>query len=497
MKLPTDLDHMKHNELIDRKSPWKAALAGAAIGWMCWNGAGICQAQTPPPPALSPDLQEVVTLSQQHMSDDVIVSYIRNSGKAYRLGASDIVYLANQGVSQNVIMVLQQAAPAAAPMPAPAPMPAAPAPVAPVAPIAAAPAPAVVVAQAAPAATVTVQVTTPGVAVQVASPTPPPPPAPEINFQYFHDQLAPWGTWIDLPGTGWVWRPGDAVFAASPGWRPYYDNGQWVQTENGLFWQSDYTWGDIPFHYGRWMLNPVYGWVWAPDYVWGPAWVFWRHDEVDGAVGWCALPPGAVIVDDGFIFHGAHVGFEFDFGLGEDCFVFVEGGHFHERFFRLRGREWRYHIDHEHLHGFFHRSVVRNEFHRDEHGRFVNNGIGRDRMEHMNPHIQRAGFEERHPVGDRDHAGPAGHPEPDHPAPGHPEAGHPEPGHPEAGHGAAAPGGAAHPGAAPAAQPSKVFRPPTPAATPAARPAAGATPAAGGASQHSAPASSPGGSKKK
>ena len=53
------------------------------------------------------------------------------------------------------------------------------------------------------------------------------------------------------------WRP-DAAIAANPDWRPYYDMGQWVQTDNGLFWQSDYTWGDIPFHYGRWVLNPVW-----------------------------------------------------------------------------------------------------------------------------------------------------------------------------------------------------------------------------------------------
>src|SRR5262245_32948460 len=75
----------------------------------------------------------------------------------------------------------------------------------------------------------------------------PGPPVVEVNYQYFHDQLAPWGTWIQHPAMGWVWRPADVVIQASPGWRPYYDNGQWIQTDNGLFWQSDYRWGDIPF----------------------------------------------------------------------------------------------------------------------------------------------------------------------------------------------------------------------------------------------------------
>ena len=66
----------------------------------------VCNAQTPPS-KLSPDLQEVVKLSQSHMSDDVIVNYIRNSGKSYKLGADDIIYLSSQGVSQGVISALQ------------------------------------------------------------------------------------------------------------------------------------------------------------------------------------------------------------------------------------------------------------------------------------------------------------------------------------------------------------------------------------------------------
>jgi len=37
------------------------------------------------------------------------------------------------------------------------------------------------------------------------------------------------------------WRP-DRAIAANPDWRPYYDNGQWTHTDNGLFWQSDYSW---------------------------------------------------------------------------------------------------------------------------------------------------------------------------------------------------------------------------------------------------------------
>jgi hypothetical protein len=229
---------------------------------------------------------------------------------------------------------------------------------------------------------------------------PPGPPAAEVNFNYFHDQLAPFGTWVQVGGAMY-WRP-DSALRANPDWRPYYDMGKWVQTDNGLFWQSDYQWGDIPFHYGRWVRDPVMGWLWAPDYEWGPAWVFWRHAEADGAIGWAPLPVGAVFVGGGFMYRGARVGIDFDFGLGEGMFVFVGYDHFHEGFFRMRGREWAWHIHGDRFHAFYGRSVLRNEFRRDEHGRFVNGGIGHERMERAtHGRVEQAHFEERRPVGDR------------------------------------------------------------------------------------------------
>ena len=362
---------MKTNKRTDTKTAMKLALACAALGWLCCQPGNVAHAQTAYS-NLSPDLQEVVKLSQSHMGDDVIVNYIRSSGKSYHLSADDIIYLNGQGVSQGVISALQTAG-AAGVNPPPV-------------------------------------VSTPVVPPQAPPPTPqaampvlPPPaevpaPAPEINFQYFHDQLSPFGSWVNLGGVMY-WHPDQAI-AANPDWRPYYDMGQWAETDNGLFWQSDYTWGDIPFHYGRWILNPVYGWLWAPDYVWGPAWVFWRHAEVDGCIGWAPLPVGAVFLDGVFMFNGVRVGLDFDFGLGESCFTFVDYDHFHEGFFRMRGHEWGYHIGHERLHEFYGRSILRNEFRHDEHGRFVNNGIGRDRIEHLT-HVTHSNFEERHPVGDR------------------------------------------------------------------------------------------------
>jgi hypothetical protein len=436
----------------------KIALACMTIGWVFWIVGNTCNAQTPPS-NLSPGLQEVLKLTKAQMGDDVIVGYINNSGTAFHLTADDMVYLKEQGVSQPVIAALLQAKAAVpAPQPAPAvivnPTPG-PAPQ---------PAPAVV-ANPAPGP---VPQFAPAVVVQQPSPPPqmPPPAAPaaEVNFTYFHDQLAPFGTWVEVGGVPY-WRP-DRAIQTNPDWRPYYDMGQWVQTDNGLFWQSDYQWGDIPFHYGRWVRDPRMGWLWAPDYEWGPAWVFWRHGEADAAIGWAPLPVGAVFVGGAFMFNGVRVGVDFDFGLGEGVFVFVGYDHFHEGFRRWRGHEWGYHIDRERLHGFYGRSVIRNEFRRDEHGRFVNHGIGREHMARVtHGRMEHAGFEERHPVGDRNKL-----------AAERSEAGHGgvKPG--EAGHAGVKPGEAGHAGGgAPAQAPSKVFRPPAPAskpAAPAAKPAA-------------------------
>ena len=121
---------MKSEERTNRKATLKVALAWMTIGWMCWSVGNTCSAQTPPS-NLSPDLQEVVKLSQAHMGDDVIVNYVRNSGKSYKLSADDLIYLGGQGVSQVVISALQSATSASPTPPPVAAPPAAPAPMAP------------------------------------------------------------------------------------------------------------------------------------------------------------------------------------------------------------------------------------------------------------------------------------------------------------------------------------------------------------------------------
>ena len=99
---------MNTNELSDRKLKLLSALAVLVIGWLCWNGGTLGHAQSAPANQ-SPQLQEIVKLTQAKMGDDVILAYIKNSGASYNLSADDILYLNTQGVSQPVISALLQA----------------------------------------------------------------------------------------------------------------------------------------------------------------------------------------------------------------------------------------------------------------------------------------------------------------------------------------------------------------------------------------------------
>ncbi len=148
--------------------------------------------------------------------------------------------------------------------------------------------------------------------------------APE-DVNYFYNDLSPSGQWVDLEGYGWCWQP--SVVASNPGWQPYCDDGHWVYTDAGWFWQSDYDWGWAPFHYGRWLRHEHAGWVWFPDRVWGPAWVTWRTGGNE--CGWAPLPLHAVCdANAGFLYNGVRVGANFDFGLPVECFTFVALGDF-------------------------------------------------------------------------------------------------------------------------------------------------------------------------
>jgi hypothetical protein len=342
---------MKEYDLSDRKLKFAVLLAVAIIGWFCFKGASSAHAQATPA-NLSPGVQEVVKLSQAHMSDDVILSYIRNSGVSYRLTADDILYLNGQGVSQPILSALLKAAPDTASAPAPTPTAAPPVSV---------PPPPAFSQPATPA---------PAVAVPPSAPL----PGSEVTLSYFQTQLAPYGGWVDVPGYGLCWRP--TVQDSEVGWRPYFNGGHWDYTDDGWFWRSDYPWGEYAFHYGRWARDARYGWVWTPGYEWAPAWVSWRYceDPHYGWCGWAPLPPGARFQAGVGILWKGGVAVDADFGLGPDAFAFIPFENFWDHDYRpflAPSEAVRRDI--------FHLTFVVNGY-RFVGGHFVIDGIGRDRI---------------------------------------------------------------------------------------------------------------------
>jgi len=110
-----------------------------------------------------------------------------------------------------------------------------------------------------------------------------------VGFDYFYDGLSQYGDWNYHPRWGDVWRPA----RVGADFRPYF-RGYWVNTEYGMTFRSEEPWGDLTYHYGRWVFDPYDGWLWVPGYTWAPAWVVWRGDARN--IGWFPMPP-----DDRFL----------------------------------------------------------------------------------------------------------------------------------------------------------------------------------------------------
>ncbi|PWT93812.1 MAG: hypothetical protein C5B54_01295 [Acidobacteria bacterium] len=87
----------------------------------------------------------------------------------------------------------------------------------------------------------------------------------------FHDALAPYGSWMQVPTYGQVWQPYGAA-----GFTPY-TSGHWIYTSYGPTWQGTEPWAWAAYHYGQWVFNPQYGWVWVPGYTWSPGRVQWAY----------------------------------------------------------------------------------------------------------------------------------------------------------------------------------------------------------------------------
>jgi hypothetical protein len=95
------------------------ALIGAGVGALSGGlvGNAIDQSEkkqdaklaaaTAAPPRGPLGLTDVVSMAQQHISDEVIITQIRATGSRYDLSASDIIWLKQNGVSDEVVREMQ------------------------------------------------------------------------------------------------------------------------------------------------------------------------------------------------------------------------------------------------------------------------------------------------------------------------------------------------------------------------------------------------------
>ena len=267
-------------------------------------------------PKLSPGLAEVIRLAQAQVGESVLLAYIDKAAFEFNPSLEEVLYLHDVGISEPVLTALLHRSKVQADA----------------------------MAKLAEAeAALTKNMAVPKTAVPVLNPMPsiaPQQPAtvvepdaaqivvqPVIYTQpvvisqpVYYNELSPYGTWIEVGDYGRCWQPTVAVVDLS--WRPYYHRGRWLDTDRGWYWQSDYSWGSTPFHYGRWHQDRSCGWVWVPGDTWAPAWVSWRSSNA--YCGWAPLPPAARFgAGVGFSFNNSRVGANFEFGLTSSHYTFL------------------------------------------------------------------------------------------------------------------------------------------------------------------------------
>lgn len=333
-----------------------------------------------PPPELPADVQEVVQLAQNTLGEQVLVDFVATIDKPYSLTADHVIYLKDLGIPETVIAALlkRQVALGGEPVDLPpsdlADSGTTNAPVEPKLALTNAPGANLGVATApAPAPSQPNAPTigeTPGAA---PASEPVPQPATTVNYNVFYSSLSPYGTWVEVSDYGWCWQP--TVGTINVGWRPYCDNGRWVWTSGGWYWQSYYSWGWAPFHYGRWCHVPARGWCWTPGTTWAPSWVTWR--QCDDHFGWAPLPPACGWRSGvGLTYHGSGISVGFSFGLGANDFCFVPRSRFYDP------HCYRFRAAHHDGVGIYNRStVVNNYVVGDNNTVIINNGIGRDTVQ--------------------------------------------------------------------------------------------------------------------
>src|SRR5260370_8345785 len=203
-----------------KNTKWLALVAAVHLPILCAeaqapapqipSGPGPIQGTARVAANISPATAEVVRLAEAGTSEDVILAYVQNAQSSFNLSSDNILYLKDVGLTSPVITAMlnrdntlrnqtqqyrydQKLYPPANPAPsAPPPLPAPPD--APPVSEPAAPAPTAVAAP----------------LTYVSN------PPPEGN--YFYNDLAPYGAWVDLEGVGWCWQPRAVVI--NRGWRP-------------------------------------------------------------------------------------------------------------------------------------------------------------------------------------------------------------------------------------------------------------------------------------
>jgi hypothetical protein len=291
-----------------------------------------------PPPDILPTspLAEVIKLTQSGVDESVIMAYISNSGSTFNLDSDKIIYLSDIGAPNDLVTAMMQRDQSLQQQ--------------------------IAAAVSAQQAAQTAQATETAPPTDYTTDTEPAPP--EVTVEYFNTSLAPYGSWVQVPGYGRCWRPTITFYDTA--WQPYCDRGHWVYTEYGWYWASDYSWG-ATFHYGRWFRDENLGWCWSPDTVWAPSWVCWRYS--DDYCGWAPLPPGAVFKTGvGFIYRGRNVSAGFDFGLGANVFTFVLTKNFSDAHLH------NFRVAPERVAQVFNHTTIINNFNANNHV-LINNGI--------------------------------------------------------------------------------------------------------------------------
>jgi probable HAF family extracellular repeat protein len=139
------------------------------------------------------------------------------------------------------------------------------------------------------------------------------------NYDLFYSRLSSdEGNWVEAGNYGYCFRP-----RVSEDWRPYQD-GHWVWTDRGWYWDSNERFAWATYHYGRWVDIRGTGWCWAPGNQWAPAWVSWRQS--DEHVGWAPLPPEADLSENRSISSWS----DSYYGIGPAAYNFISYSHWHE-----------------------------------------------------------------------------------------------------------------------------------------------------------------------